>query len=120
MRCQLVREYRFEAAHRLPRVPPQHKCSRVHGHSYRVTVVLEGEVDAETGWLVDFADIDTQVDPVIGRLDHRFLNEIQGLGNPTCEMLASWLWREIKPGLPLLIELAVSETENSRCIYRGE
>jgi 6-pyruvoyltetrahydropterin/6-carboxytetrahydropterin synthase len=120
MRCQLVREYRFEAAHRLPRVPANHKCSRVHGHSYRVTVVLEGDVDPEMGWLIDFADIDRVVDPVIGRLDHQFLNEIPGLSNPTSELLAGWLWREIASGLAgLLVEIAVSETPSSRCVYRG-
>ena len=127
MRCQLVREYHFEAAHRLPRVPATHKCSRVHGHSYRVSVTLEGEVDPELGWLLDFADVDQAVVPVITRLDHQFLNEIEGLGNPTSEILAGWLWREIKPALAKvsagradLAELSVSETASSRCVYRGE
>lgn len=126
MHCQLVREYHFEAAHRLPRVPDNHKCSRVHGHSYHVTVTLEGEVDPVLGWLLDFAEIDQVVAPVITRLDHQFLNEIEGLGNPTSEILAGWMWREIKPALAAasagraeLIELAVSETASSRCVYRG-
>lgn len=120
MRCRLVREYQFEAAHALPRVPEGHKCARMHGHSYRVTVVIEGEVGAETGWVMDFAEVDGVVDPVISRLDHRTLNEIPGLENPTSEHLAGWLWREIASGLPLLAELAVSETRDSRCVYRGE
>lgn len=120
MRCQLVRSYHFEAAHRLPRVPPTHRCSRVHGHSYRVTVTLEGEIDPELGWLMDFADVDQVVTPVIDRLDHQFLNEVPGLSNPTSELLAVWLWREIRPGLAgLLVEIAVSETASSQCVYRG-
>lgn len=120
MRCQLVRDYRFEAAHRLPCVPATHKCSRVHGHSYQISITVEGEVDAESGWLVDFAAIDDRVRPVIDRLDHQFLNEIPGLSNPTCELLAQWMWNRLKPELPLLCELSVSETPTSRCIYRGE
>lgn len=120
MRCRLSREYHFEAAHHLPRVPPTHKCHRVHGHGYRVNVLVEGEVDPDMGWLVDFADIDRQVAPLIARLDHQLLNEIPGLENPTSEHLAAWLWREIAPGLPLLTEITVSETPWSACIYRGE
>lgn len=120
MRCQLSRDYHFEAAHRLPRVPPSHKCSRVHGHSYHVTLLVAGEVHPEMGWLIDFADIDQVVEPVIARLDHHLLNDIPGLDNPTSELLAAWLWREIQPGLPGLVEISVAETPTSRCIYRGE
>lgn len=120
MRCRLVRDYRFQAAHRLPRVPPEHKCSRVHGHSYHVSITLEGEIDPEMGWLMDFAEIDEHVDPVIGALDHRFLNELEGLSNPTCEVLVGWLWQRLAPELSMLVEISVSETESSRCVYRGE
>ncbi len=120
MRCELKREFRFEAAHRLPHVPEGHKCARVHGHSYRVSVLIGGELDPALGWLMDFAEIDAHVDPVIGRLDHRFLNEIPGLENPTSELLAGWLWAELSPKLPQLVELTVSETPDSRCIYRGQ
>jgi 6-pyruvoyltetrahydropterin/6-carboxytetrahydropterin synthase len=120
MRCQLVREYDFEAAHRLPNVPDSHKCSRLHGHSYRVTITIAGQIDPELGWLMDFADMDEVVDPVIAQLDHRYLNEVPGLENPTSELLAVWLWRKLEVQLPLLVELAVSETPTSRCVYRGE
>jgi 6-pyruvoyltetrahydropterin/6-carboxytetrahydropterin synthase len=120
MRCQLSRDYHFEAAHRLPRVPATHKCSRVHGHSYHVTVTLSGSIDADMGWLVDLADIDRVIDPVITRLDHTLLNEIPGLENPTSELLAVWLWREIQPRLPGLTEVMVAETPTSRCVYRGD
>jgi len=120
MRCKLVRDFRFEAAHWLPKVPPDHKCRRMHGHSYRVSVTIEGDLDPELGWLMDFAAIDEQVDPVIKKLDHYTLNEIPGLENPTSEFLAAWLWNRIEPALPLLVELSVSETPDSRCVYRGE
>lgn len=118
-RCELVRDYRFEAAHQLPRVKPGHKCARMHGHSYRVAVRLEGAIDPETGWLIDFADIDDVVEPVIGALDHRVLNDIEGLDNPTCEWLAVWLWDRIAPGLPGLAAIEVAETQDSRCVYTG-
>lgn len=120
MRCQLSRDYHFEAAHRLPRVPATHKCSRVHGHSYHVTITLSGSIDSDMGWLVDFSDIDRVIDPVIARLDHMLLNEIPGLENPTSELLAVWLWREIQPRLAGLTEVMVAETPTSRCVYRGD
>jgi 6-pyruvoyltetrahydropterin/6-carboxytetrahydropterin synthase len=120
MRMRLTRDYRFEAAHFLPKVPDGHKCARMHGHSYAVTVVIEGEVDAERGWIMDFADIDEHVQPLVRMLDHRVLNEIEGLANPTSELLAAWLWQRVRGSLPALIELQVSETPTSRCIYRGE
>jgi len=120
MRCELVCDYKFEAAHQLPKVPPGHKCARMHGHSYQVSAAIEGEVDSDMGWLLDFADVDAVVDPVIKQLDHRVLNEIEGLGNPTCEYVARWLWERIRPGLPGLVSLTVAETRSSRCVYRGE
>ncbi|MBI4508023.1 MAG: 6-carboxytetrahydropterin synthase QueD [Deltaproteobacteria bacterium] len=120
MRVELCRDYRFEAAHRLPRLPDGHKCKRLHGHSFRFEVTLAGEVDDATGFLMDFGDVDRVVAPVVQRLDHFYLNEIQGLENPTSEILSRWLWRELKPSLPLLSAITVSETCDSRCIYRGE
>ena len=119
MRTRLERTFRFEAAHSLPKVPPGHKCARMHGHSYQIDVVVEGELDAEKGWLLDFGDLDAAVMPLIDRLDHRVLNEIEGLSNPTSEMLAVWLWDRLRPGLPQLVELIVAETPASRCVYRG-
>ena len=120
MRVELVRDYRFEAAHRLPRLPPTHKCSRLHGHSFRFSIALEGEVDERTGFLIDFGDVDTIVQPFVEQLDHFFLNEVEGLENPTSEVLAGWIWRKVRPKLPILKSVTVAETCNSRCVYRGE
>ena len=120
MRCQLSREFRFEAAHTLPRVPEDHKCRRMHGHSYQVTVTVVGDVDPEMGWLIDFAAIDEAVTPVISELDHRVLNEVAGLDNPTCEVLAAFLWKRVAAQLTVLDEIVVSETPDSRCVFRGE
>ena len=120
MRTRLERTYRFEAAHFLPKVPEGHKCARMHGHSYVISVAVEGEVDSERGWLMDFAEIDEHVMPLVRLLDHRVMNEIDGLDNPTSEHLAVWLWRKLKPSLPVLVEVGVAETTSSRCVYRGE
>lgn len=116
MRTRLVRDFRFEAAHSLPNVPTGHRCGRMHGHSYHVQIVVEGAVDPRLGWIVDFADIDKLVDPVIDELDHHTLNEVPGLENPTSELLAAWLWRRLSPLMPALVELSVAETPNSRCV----
>jgi 6-pyruvoyltetrahydropterin/6-carboxytetrahydropterin synthase len=117
MRMRLERSYRFEAAHFLPKVPPGHKCARMHGHSYAIDVAIEGDTDSELGWLVDFADIDEAAMPLVRQLDHQILNEIDGLANPTSELLAAWWWQRLK--LTGLVEICVSETPTSRCIYRG-
>lgn len=119
MRTRLALDYHFEAAHFLPKVPDGHKCKRMHGHSYTVVVTVEGDPDPDMGWVIDFGDIDVVVGPIIGSLDHRLLNEIDGLANPTSELLAAWLWARIKPALPVLAEVSVSETPASRCVVRG-
>jgi 6-pyruvoyltetrahydropterin/6-carboxytetrahydropterin synthase len=120
MRARIELSYRFEAAHFLPKVPAAHKCARMHGHSYHVQLVLEDEIDPELGWVLDFGKIDEHAAPLVAELDHRVLNEIEGLANPTSELLAVWLWRRLVPGLPQLCELSISETPSSRCVYRGE
>lgn len=116
---QLFKEFTFEAAHLLPNVPAGHKCARLHGHSFEVTVHVEGDVDPVYGWVVDFGDIKAAVKPVIARLDHYYLNEIQGLENPTSENLAMWIWDEVKEALPIVSAVQVKETCTAGCIYRG-
>lgn len=117
---EIVKEYGFEAAHRLPHVPEDHKCARLHGHSFRVSVSVEGPVDERLGWVMDFADVSAVVSPIVKELDHRYLNDIPGLENPTSEHVAMWLWRRIKPSLPELTAVSVAETCTSRCVYRGD
>src|SRR5436305_8870876 len=97
MTVELTKEYRFEAAHRLPCVPEGHKCARLHGHSYRVEIHVGGTVNPASGWIMDFADIKTAFAPILQRLDHYYLNEIEGLENPTSENLARWIWHQLKP-----------------------
>ena len=120
MKVELIKEFRFEAAHQLPRVPPGHRCARMHGHSFRFEINLVGPVDPHTGWLIDFGVIDQTVGPLVERLDHHLLNEIEGLENPTSEVLSRWLWDHIRPSLPSLVAVTLWETHDARCVYRGE
>lgn len=116
----IFKEFTFEAAHRLPHVPDGHKCKRLHGHSFRCEVHVSGEVDPKTGWLVDFAEIREAFEPLHKQLDHHYLNEVEGLSNPTSEVIAQWIWRRVKPRLPGLSAIVVRETCTTGCIYRGE
>jgi len=118
-RVRLVRSFNFEAAHRLPNVPQGHKCARLHGHSFRVELACEGAVDPGTGWLIDYGDIKAAFAPFLDQLDHHYLNDIDELENPTSEAVAQWIWRRVKPVLPVLCEVTVLETCTSRCCYAG-
>lgn len=117
---EIFKEFTFEAAHRLPNLPSGHKCTRLHGHSYRVAVHVTGPVAGHTGWIMDFADVKAAFQPIKDQLDHYYLNEIEGLENPTSEVLARWIWTRLAPRLPGLTQLVVRETCTSGCIYRGE
>ncbi|MCL4125216.1 UNVERIFIED_CONTAM: hypothetical protein GTU68_003569 [Idotea baltica] len=114
----------FEAAHHLPHVPEGHKCGRLHGHSFLVRLYVEGEVDQHTdqhtGWVIDFSEIKAAFKPTYDRLDHYYLNDIEGLENPTSEVLAKWIWNEVKPTLPLLSKIEIKETCTAGCTYRGQ
>jgi 6-pyruvoyltetrahydropterin/6-carboxytetrahydropterin synthase len=120
MNVELVKMFHFEAAHRLPEVPPGHKCARLHGHSFRFEVAVRGPVDERSGWYIDYAGIDEAVRPLLERLDHHYLNEVEGLGNPTSENLARWLWQRLHPQLAGLSSVTIAETCDTRCIYRGD
>lgn len=119
MKTILYKDFTFEAAHRLPNVPGGHKCGRLHGHCFMVRLEITGEVDKYTGWIIDFAELKAIFKSTIDRLDHYYLNDIPGLGNPTSETLAEWIWNQIKPLLPILSAVVVKETCTARCIYRG-
>jgi len=115
----IFKEFRFEAAHRLPRVPEGHKCGRLHGHSWRAEIQVHGPVGEATGWVMDFADIKTAFAPLHDQLDHRYLNEVDGLENPTSENVARWIWDRLAPALPGLFTVTVRETCTSGAEYRG-
>ena len=116
---RITQAFRFEAAHRLPGVPPTHRCHRLHGHSYRVELTLEGAVDPVTGFVVDFFAVEAAFAPLLAVLDHHYLNEVDGLANPTAELIAVWIWERARQALPELVHVRVFETPDCWADYAG-
>ncbi|MGZ5863651.1 MAG: 6-pyruvoyl trahydropterin synthase family protein [Methyloceanibacter sp.] len=117
---RIYKEFFFEAAHFLPSAPPGHANARVHGHSFRVRVGLEGEPDPATGVVLHFDDLEAAVGDARDALDHRFLNEVEGLSSPTLERIAIWLWERLHNRLPGLAEIQVSRDScHEGCVYTG-
>ena len=119
MHVRLTKDFSFEAAQTLPKVPSDHKCGRMHGHSFTIEISVEGEVDPATGWFYDHAKISRAMDPLLQQLDHAYLNDISGLENPTIEIMCSWFWERLALSLPGLAEIVIHETPTARCSYRG-
>lgn len=117
---QIFKQFTFDSAHFLPHVPDGHKCKEIHGHTYRLTVYVEGEIEKKLEWVMDFAEMKNVIDPVVKSIDHKLLNNISGLENPTCEIIAVWLWNKIKPEIPLLTKIELHETPTSGAVYEGK
>jgi 6-pyruvoyltetrahydropterin/6-carboxytetrahydropterin synthase len=116
---EIFKSFTFDSAHFLPYVHDGHKCKNMHGHTYRLVVYLEGKTDPVLGWVADFADVKAIVKPIVDRLDHQCLNDIEGLENPTCENIAIWIWDQIKPHLDYLSRIELHETPTSGVVYSG-
>lgn len=116
----IYKDFHFEAAHRLPNVPAGHKCERLHGHSFHVRLTVRGDAPEPAGWVMDFGDIKAAFKPILDQLDHYYLNDIDGLENPTSENIARWIWVRVKPALPQLYAVEIRETCTSGCIYLGD
>lgn len=115
----LFKKFVFDSAHYLPNVPDDHKCKRIHGHTYHLTLFLEGDLHPSLGWVIDFSEVSRVVDPVIKKIDHCLMNDIPELENPTCEAIAIWIWNQVKPSLNQLIKIELNETPTSGVIYCG-
>jgi 6-pyruvoyltetrahydropterin/6-carboxytetrahydropterin synthase len=120
VRTEISRSYQIEAAHRLPHVPAGHKCARLHGHSFEITLHVTGELDPTLGWIVDFADIDRAFEPLFAQLDHNYLNEVPGLDNPTSEVLARWVLERVRLPSGRLHAVSIAENCSSRCIVYAD
>lgn len=120
MQVNLSKSFTFEAAHWLPTFPEGHKCRRMHGHSFKVDIIVRGEVPEDQGFLIDYGDIKQAINPIEQQLDHYVLNEIEGLENPTAEQLARWIFDKIQPNLPMLHCVRIHETCTSTCEYFGD
>lgn len=116
---QIYKEFSFDSAHFLPNVPDGHKCKEMHGHTYRLKVFIEGELDPKLGWIMDFKELKDALLPVIDQLDHKLINNIKGLENPTAENITVWIWEQIRPSLPLLSRIELYETPTTGVIYEG-
>ncbi len=116
--CRITKSFTFDSAHWLPAVPEGHKCGRMHGHTYQVTLGLEGPVDEKMGWVQDFGDVKKAFKPLMEAMDHHCLNEIPGLENPTAEVMAVWIYDRLKGDLPLLADVTVCETPTAAATYR--
>jgi 6-pyruvoyltetrahydropterin/6-carboxytetrahydropterin synthase len=116
----IFKQFTFDSAHFLPNVPVTHKCRQIHGHTYRLTVYMNGPLEPGTGWVADFSDVKEMVHSVIDQIDHKLLNDINGLENPTCELLAMWLWDRIVAQEPKLKRIELYETPTSGAIYEGQ
>jgi 6-pyruvoyltetrahydropterin/6-carboxytetrahydropterin synthase len=120
VRARLTKDFTFEAAQTLPNAPEGHKCRGVHGHSFKVEVSVEGDVDPKIGWVYDHARISDAMKSLMKMLDHAYLNDIEGLENPTIENMAEWFWKKLESQCPGLCEIVVHETATARCVYRGK
>jgi len=120
VKARLSKDFYFESAQTLSKVPAGHKCGQLHGHSFKLEIVVEGVVNPDTGWIYDHAEISKAVAPLLELVDHKYLNEVPGLENPTIELMAAWFWEKLLPTLPELAEIILHETPTARCIYRGE
>ncbi len=116
---QIFRKFSFDSAHFLPNVPEGHKCRNIHGHTYKMIVFIEDDLDPKLNWVMDFAAINQAIDPIIKSIDHKLMNDIPGLENPTCEQIAIWLWNQIKEKIPQLVKIELNETPTSGVIYAG-
>jgi 6-pyruvoyltetrahydropterin/6-carboxytetrahydropterin synthase len=119
MQAELIKTFLFEAAHAVTTAPEGHKCRRLHGHGYRVDVHVSGPTDPARGWVMDFGELKRAVQPVLETLDHRYLNDVPGLEQPTSERIARYIWDRLKPALPGLSAVTVWESDTARCVYRG-
>jgi 6-pyruvoyltetrahydropterin/6-carboxytetrahydropterin synthase len=117
---RIFKTFNIEAAHRLPNVPEGHKCARLHGHSFRVELHVEGPTDTVLGWVMDFGDLKARFQPLYDRLDHHYLNDIEGLENPTSENLSRWIFEHLRPDVPGLARVVVHETCTSGAEFSAD
>lgn len=116
----IFKKFHFDAAHYLPNVPEEHKCRALHGHTYQLTIFITDALATKEGWVMDFAIIKQKIKTILAEIDHKLLNEVEGLENPTCEHVTIWLWKKIKTAIPALEKIELYETPTSGAVYSGE
>jgi 6-pyruvoyltetrahydropterin/6-carboxytetrahydropterin synthase len=116
---EIYKEFIFDSAHFLPHVPDEHKCKQIHGHTYHLRVYIKGNPGPNTGWVIEFKEMKDIILPVIDQLDHKLINNVPGLENPTAENITSWIWDRLKPILPMLERIELKETPTTGVVYNG-
>jgi len=117
MKFELKQHFQIESARFLPKLEKTHPCSRMHGHSFKIILTLVGPLDPAVGWVIDYNEIQAKMKPILDLIDHRVLNEVPGLENPTSELLAKWLYDKARVVLPQLVRVTVAETPATECTY---
>tara|TARA_B110000444_G_C18805268_1_gene579594 strand:- start:377 stop:733 length:357 start_codon:yes stop_codon:yes gene_type:complete len=112
--------FNIESARSLPNLPDSHPCKNIHGHSFKIKIIVSGKINKSTGMVIDFDEIDKLFNPIHSLIDHKYLNNIEGLENPSSENLAIWIWEKLKPKLPTITQIEIKETDKTGCIYKGE
>jgi len=117
MNFELKQHFQIESARFLPALEKTHPCARMHGHSFKIVLTLVGPLDPKLGWVIDYNEILAKMKPLLEQLDHRVLNEVPGLENPTSELLAKWIYDKARTALPALTRVSVAETPTTECSY---
>ncbi len=117
MLFELKQQFRIESARFLPHLQAHHPCARTHGHSFLITLRLHGPLDSKVGWVRDYNQIELLMKPILNQIDHRLLNDVPGLENPTSEILCRWIFEKAHGILPELVQVSISETPNTECSF---
>ena len=117
MNYELKQHFQIESARFLPYLPASHPCSRTHGHSFKIILTLVGSLDQKVGWVMDYNEIGAVMKPLLNEIDHRVLNEVPGLENPTSELLAKWIYDRVVQKIPMLKDVSIAETPSTECRY---
>ena len=116
----VYKKFNIESARSIPNLPKTHPCHHIHGHSFKIIISVKGPVNKQNGFVTDFQDIDDAFSPFKKELDHSYLNDIEGLQNPTSENICIWIWNKIQSSLPNIYKIEIKETDSTGCIYKGE
>lgn len=117
MKYELKQHFHIESARFLPHLPKSHPCANMHGHSFKIILQLKGELQPQVGWVMDYHEISLVMAPLLKQLDHKVLNEVPGLENPTSELLAKWIYEKARLSIPLLQSVTIMETTSTECKY---
>ena len=115
----VYKKFNIESARSLPNLPKTHPCHKIHGHSFKIIISVEGQIDKQSGFVMDFQIIENAFQPIKTLLDHTYLNDVKGLSNPSSENICIWIWDKLESSLPNIYKIEIKETDSTGCIYKG-